>query len=235
MNTGHGPRARLRDLLGHAWVAYHRSTPPHRGKQAAARLLDRTLGPFVVRTPAGVWLEAFAASSMDMSYFESRRPWDEPILDVLRSLSPGEAFVDVGANIGFYTLQAARAVGADGRVYAFEPSPREFRRLLLALEMNDAANVIPMSCALGSEPGEANLDVRSTHTGTSAFTSQRGDGIVRVPVLPGDTVLGKYRVDKVLGQGAMGVVLAVTNVDLQKPFAVKIMRAGKAREDQRQR
>ena len=47
----------------------------------------------------------------------------------------------------------------------------------------------------------------------------------------GDVVLGKYRVDRVLGQGAMGCVLAVTNVDLEQPFAIKVMKPSKAREE----
>ena len=47
----------------------------------------------------------------------------------------------------------------------------------------------------------------------------------------GDVVLGKYRVDRVLGQGAMGCVLAVTNVDLETGFAIKIMKPSKAREE----
>ncbi|APR86951.1 Serine/threonine-protein kinase pkn3 [Minicystis rosea] len=47
-------------------------------------------------------------------------------------------------------------------------------------------------------------------------------------IKPGDVVLGKYRVERVLGQGAMGCVLAVMNVDLEQRFAIKLMKASRA-------
>src|ERR671930_32338 len=50
------------------------------------------------------------------------------------SLDAGMVAVDVGANVGYYTLIAARIVGSGGRVFAFEPDPRT----LSALETNVA-------------------------------------------------------------------------------------------------
>lgn len=47
----------------------------------------------------------------------------------VRSLRPGDVVVDVGANIGYYTLLGARLVGESGRVYAFEPDPASFEIL----------------------------------------------------------------------------------------------------------
>jgi len=45
---------------------------------------------------------------------------------VKRLLSPGDTFVDIGANIGWYTLVAALLVGQSGRVFAFEPDAENF-------------------------------------------------------------------------------------------------------------
>src|SRR5262245_39931628 len=42
---------------------------------------------------------------------------------ILRLLRPGDTFVDVGAHVGYFSALAARLVGADGRVVAFEPTP----------------------------------------------------------------------------------------------------------------
>src|SRR6185436_11511659 len=45
----------------------------------------------------------------------------------------------------------------------------------------------------------------------------------RSPVQPGDVVGGKYRVDRILGSGGMGVVVAATHVELDQPVALKFI------------
>ena len=61
--------------------------------------------------------------------FVSRRIREEGVWEpyetslVLAMLRPGDVFVDVGANIGYFTILAASAVGAQGMVFAFEPDP----------------------------------------------------------------------------------------------------------------
>jgi FkbM family methyltransferase len=54
----------------------------------------------------------------------------------------GMTFVDVGANIGVYTLLGAKRVGAAGKVIAFEPVPATFRLLKRNVELNGWANVV---------------------------------------------------------------------------------------------
>jgi FkbM family methyltransferase len=71
----------------------------------------------------------------------------------------GMFFVDAGANDGIYTLFAARRVGAEGRVLAFEPSSREFSRLKQNLALNGLANVSAFPVALAEQSGEADLAV----------------------------------------------------------------------------
>ena len=80
-------------------------------------------------------------------------------LCVLRSLlHSGAVCVDVGANAGVIALAASRWVGP-GRVYAFEPSEREFARLCDSIERSQARNVIPIRAALSSFRGRAPLRV----------------------------------------------------------------------------
>src|SRR5437016_10596018 len=61
---------------------------------------------------------------------------------VQRYLRPGDVFVDVGANIGLYTLIAAKCVGATGRVYIIEPCGKCFLRLRASGEINRFPNVL---------------------------------------------------------------------------------------------
>ena len=55
---------------------------------------------------------------------------------VLRLLQPGDVFVDVGANIGYFSVLAASLVGDAGKVFAFEPDPDNFQLLCANAELN---------------------------------------------------------------------------------------------------
>ena len=69
-------------------------------------------------------------------------------------LKPGDVFVDVGANIGLFSLIAARRLAGSGKVYAFEPAQVTFRRLQENVELNDFSNVQCFQSALSDESGE---------------------------------------------------------------------------------
>jgi FkbM family methyltransferase len=65
--------------------------------------------------------------------------------------------VDVGAHIGYYTLLAARGVGSEGRVYAFEPAPGNYDLLCRNLESNGYRNVVVVRQAVTAQSGRARL------------------------------------------------------------------------------
>jgi FkbM family methyltransferase len=58
-----------------------------------------------------------------------------------RAIQAGDTVLDVGANIGFFSILASRLVGPGGTVVAFEPGPDNLERLAINLALNDAANV----------------------------------------------------------------------------------------------
>ena len=60
---------------------------------------------------------------------------------IAREVGPGMIAVDVGANVGWYTLALARCVGSGGRVYALEPEPRCFELLGRAVGVASPAQV----------------------------------------------------------------------------------------------
>ena len=72
-------------------------------------------------------------------------------------LKPGMTFVDVGANVGYFTLMAGSIVGAEGTVLAFEPSPYAFRRLLRTIESNQLPQVQAIQSGLSDVAGELQL------------------------------------------------------------------------------
>lgn len=86
----------------------------------------------------------------------------------IETLQPGEVFYDVGANIGLYTLLAARRVGPAGRVYAFEPHVANALALLRNVQANGFSDrVRVLTCALHSRDGGLRFNYRSLREGSS--------------------------------------------------------------------
>ena len=84
--------------------------------------------------------------------------WEAPELAFLRAmLRPGDIVLDVGANVGIFTLTAAHRVGATGAVHAFEPVPVNFERLAENVSRNGLDNVVLNQVAAGSTTGVTQL------------------------------------------------------------------------------
>lgn len=74
-------------------------------------------------------------------------------------LRPGDIFVDIGANIGLFTVIAANIVGNSGHVYAFEPCSRTYQRLLANTQLNHLNNVSCYQLALSDEETQTNMTI----------------------------------------------------------------------------
>jgi len=84
----------------------------------------------------------------------TRRSYEPHVARALADrLSPGMTFVDVGANIGYFSMLAAHAVGRDGQVFAFEPSPYNVKLLYLNARTNGYDNVHIFPFALSNREG----------------------------------------------------------------------------------
>lgn len=71
-----------------------------------------------------------------------------------RTLKEGQVFLDIGANIGFYSLFAAKRVGKSGRVVSFEPDPMTFESLRRSLAFNSFDWAKPINMALSDREAE---------------------------------------------------------------------------------
>ncbi len=94
-------------------------------------------------------LESELARLIYCEYYELKER--EFLRDFLRT---GDIFVDVGANIGLYTLIAASCVGESGSVYSFEPAKKIFKRLRDNVTLNGFSNIICYQMALSDKTGE---------------------------------------------------------------------------------
>lgn len=82
---------------------------------------------------------------------------------IKKQLNPGDVFLDIGANIGTYSLSASACLSQEqgGRVYAFEPVPRIFEKLQKNIVLNGVENILVNQVAVYSEPSTLELFVSS--------------------------------------------------------------------------
>jgi FkbM family methyltransferase len=117
----------------------------------------------VLNVRGGARLCVPAAIDQITSYvFLEQEDWfEDEIRFVRRWLRPGMRTIDVGASFGAYTLSMARAVGRDGRVWAFEPTPDVAAHLRRSLELNACDHVVLSPAAISDREGAVTLTARA--------------------------------------------------------------------------
>lgn len=116
------------------------------------------------------------------------------ITQVVKSrVTEGMKVVDIGANIGYYTLLFAKLVGPSGKVYAFEPDPNNFALLSKNVEMNGFANVVLVNKAVSDSNGTADLYI-SEHNkgGHSMFNFNREKTSIKIETVTLDDYFREY-------------------------------------------
>jgi FkbM family methyltransferase len=152
----------------------------------------------VIRTSFGMLMRAQFQESLGMRLILGETHEPELTERIAKRLRPGDTFIDVGANIGYYTLLASQRVGKDGLVFAFEPSPPNLAHLAGNLTLNKCNNVVLYSVALSdtdvvaklSLPWHINSGVASLGNGPSCH----GEACF----LPGHTLTATRRLDGLL-------------------------------------
>jgi FkbM family methyltransferase len=181
---------------------YNRWTPIHRGGFAGTHMIRwgvESLGlqPPILPGPEGIRLEYSPKIALDtvvrdtllQGSFEARE------VEILRShTSESGVFIDVGANIGYFTLLASRWVGSAGRVYAFEPVRQTYTLLRRNLVLNNCVNVATFQVACAAEPGE--LSIVTEQDSGKAYLSPDGQGQEQVAVTTVDCFATEQRLDR---------------------------------------
>lgn len=114
----------------------------------------------------------------------------------LEWLKPGMAVLDIGANFGYFTLLAAKAVGSAGRVVSFEPEPANFSLLEKNIELNAYAQARGFQIALSDHEGTVRLFMDPANLGNPSFSErniQTTSGFVDVPAVTLDALLARER------------------------------------------
>ncbi|MDX3388383.1 FkbM family methyltransferase, partial [Streptomyces niveiscabiei] len=136
---------------------YVRHNPAGPGVPQLAGHLDEHLKNHpvttVTRTRSGAHFPV-TTSDVIQRYLYLFGAWEPHLTSfVSRRLRPGDTFIDVGANIGYYTVLASQLVGSTGRVVAVEPSPDFHEALAGNVRLNGCANVRTVNTAVSDTPG----------------------------------------------------------------------------------
>ncbi len=120
-------------------------------------------------------------------------------LDLFRSLiRKGMTVLDIGANVGLYTVIAARLVGEEGRIISFEPEAQNFGILKKNISDNNFKNVQPIQVAVADTEGELTLFLSKGNKGKHSLfrpSDTGGEQVVKTIVL--DKWLEKHTIGKV--------------------------------------
>ena len=144
--------------------------------QIGARVFPN-LQSYRARTEGGNFLYIDLRQSMCLTIFFYRgQPHERGTEALLRyTLKPGDTFVDVGANVGFYTRMGSALVGESGRVFAFEPLSSALR--LLKMNTEGLTNVVVDAKALSDQDGEADFHVRREGDTSSLLAGEPGSKV----------------------------------------------------------
>jgi FkbM family methyltransferase len=209
-------------VLRVALRTYVRYAPWPALKAAAYRMFERYIAwqPYsvVTRTRHGFRMRTQITDLLSCAIYMTGQ-W-EPYLTAYmrRRLGPDDVFVDVGANIGYYSLLASRLVGAGGRVYSIEASTSNHAALVDNILLNGCRNIIPLNAAASDATGElviwradeSNLGHNTTVTKLAVAEGMTAEATVHadtIAELIGPEVLKRARLVKIDVEGAERIVL----------------------------
>lgn len=133
----------------------------------------------------------------------SKRYFEKHELDfILRTLQPGMTFVDIGANVGLFSIPAAMRV-QHGKVIAFEPSAWTIERLAKNARLNGVSNLTTVHSAVGDYVGHAALQLNApgkdglNTIGNPVHEDSEIIGTEKVPVTTLDDFLSRRSISNV--------------------------------------
>lgn len=89
-------------------------------------------------------------------------------------IKKGDVVLDIGANIGYFSLLAAKLVGDKGEVYSFEPEPRNYKYLMKNAKLNGYDNITAFQKAVSDKTGKINLFICPYDSGHHTIKQFKG-------------------------------------------------------------
>jgi FkbM family methyltransferase len=143
--------------------------------------------------PLGLQMRAYKRDAVGRGLY--RRKIHEPLLTKLlleRFINPAQRnFIDVGANIGYFTCLMSKFAGSAGKVLAVEPEPNNLKLLRQNIAANNLKNVEVFPCAVGASEGSVMLGLyKPSNRGRHSILDMNARSQVKVPVKTLDQIAG---------------------------------------------
>ena len=146
--------------------------------------------------------------------------WPEfPFLE--KYLRPGDTVIDIGANIGVYSLWISRFVGIKGKIIAFEPARECFTRLVRQCAQNGLTQIVPENLAVSSKSGNIQLTSGRDLENYIAVNNLPSETLQHVEAISLDSYLKAVSIDevsflKIDVEGAEPLVLEGADLSLRE-------------------
>ena len=201
-------------LRTRGFFAFFRAWHAHWPLAAGRKLPERLLPAFRPFVP--IWVEVAPGVTMRLDphdvvtgyilAYGAWEPWTTRVL--MRHTPPGGTFVDVGAHVGWYSLNAARAVGPKGRVIAVEPDHATLPKLRDNIRASRAGAVVmvaPVACS----DSESTLTFYSAAPGNTGESSLSADNASQDGAVAASYPVRARRLDDILREAGAGRVHAI--------------------------
>lgn len=147
---------------------------------------------------------------------------------IAQEIKNGDVVLDIGANIGYYTLKFADIVGEEGRVFAFEPDPNNFSYLKKNVNFNWYKNTNLIQKAVTNKSGKGKLHLSKKNLGDHRiYNSQDRRKVIEIDTIRLDDYFqhSNHRVDfiKLDAQGAELLIAEGMETLLRKNRKLKIL------------
>jgi FkbM family methyltransferase len=186
--------------------------------------LRRATSPWLVgHLPFGAWARVSGVVDAEWNFLHGASKEDVTEDYIKSQLQPGDTFVDVGANVGYFTLLAS-TLGA--RVVAYEPTPSVFTRLRENVDLNGFHHAQLVNAAVMDKPGTLSLHLSGDDPEANSLFGDDAQS-VQVPAVTLDDDLASRHIQhvdllKIDAEGAEPFVLdgATRLLSSPKPPAI---------------
>ena len=129
-----------------------------------------------MRTNEGFWICLHEGKTIDDTIINLGF-WEPDISKLIReNLKKWDTFVDIGANIGYFSLLGSEIVGENGKILAFEPSSKNFAELTKNIALNNFSNISAIQYAASNVATTKNLFYNPTNPGGSSLVENLHSG-----------------------------------------------------------